>query len=106
MMTALSTRLFAALAAALPLLPACSGNTMIDVMDEASSGLIISDPLTDGKTVALRVGGTSTTEGWRTNARTDQLRYVLPPGTTEGTVQFEVRGIAINQDGADPRRNI
>ncbi|MGH9323897.1 MAG: hypothetical protein ACRD3V_28935 [Vicinamibacteria bacterium] len=52
------------------------------------NGVLVYDPLTNGTSVGVRVGGEFTPEGWQVKSRSDYIRYAVP--TTEaGYVEWD-----------------
>ncbi len=72
-------------------------------LSQTAGGTTITDPLTDGKTVATRMsGGLLTAEGYKVTTDASRgpgqyLYYVLPAGSTGGTLTFEAMGFKFDK---------
>jgi hypothetical protein len=85
------------------LAPVASG-TESRVVIPRGAAVVFSDPLFDGKCSGRVVGGAFERGGWRSLGAEDQLHYVLPEGSMEGGVEFEVANIDLPAPG-DPRKH-
>lgn len=59
--------------------------------------VLFQEPLTDGKTGAVRGGGRFESEGWKALSDADNLRYVLPEDQLAGSMQYECKGFRIGE---------
>jgi hypothetical protein len=79
-----------------------------DAQWQDSLNLVIEDPLTDNKSVAVKVtGGVFTSEGWKSTSDADRLYYILPENSRLGKIEYMAKGYGLGWPlGGDCRRNI
>lgn len=75
------------------------------VNSTASSGqptasVVVTDPLTNGRTVGRASGGRFISQGWQVTSRTDYLRYEVP-SISSGFVEWENTGLRTSNPAPD-----